>query len=115
MSSTSPAQGATLIKVGWLQKRGEYIKNWRPRFFQLWSDGSFIGYKEVPKNKELEPLNNFTVVGAEVLKTEKPKPNTFFLRIIQWTTFVQRTFHVDTPEEREEWINAIQQVAEQCK
>ena len=40
---------------------GEYIKNWRPRYFQLWSDGSFIGYKEVPKSREVEPLNNFSV------------------------------------------------------
>lgn len=40
---------------------GEYIKNWRPRYFQLWSDGSFIGYKEIPKSRETEPLNNFSV------------------------------------------------------
>jgi RAC serine/threonine-protein kinase len=46
---------------------GEYIKNWRPRYFQLWSDGSFIGYKEVPKNKDAVPLNNFTVAGKNTL------------------------------------------------
>ena len=41
---------------------GEYIKNWRPRYFQLWSDGNFLGYKDVPrKDEEPEPLNKFTV------------------------------------------------------
>ena len=39
---------------------GEYIKNWRPRYFQLWSDGSFLGYKD-PSKMDDEPLNNFTV------------------------------------------------------
>ena len=42
---------------------GEYIKNWRPRYFQLWSDGSFVGYKELPKSKDTEPLNNFSVAS----------------------------------------------------
>ena len=40
---------------------GEYIKNWRPRYFQLWSDGTFIGYKEIPKSRETEPLHYFSV------------------------------------------------------
>lgn len=45
---------------------GEYIKNWRPRYFQLWSDGSFIGWKEVPKGKDVVPLNNFTIAGKHL-------------------------------------------------
>ena len=40
---------------------GEYIKNWRSRYFQPWSDGTFIGYKEIPKSRETEPLHNFSV------------------------------------------------------
>ncbi|TWW72235.1 RAC-alpha serine/threonine-protein kinase [Takifugu flavidus] len=46
------------------------------------------------------------------MKTERPKPNTFIIRCLQWTTVIERTFHVDTPEEREEWTKAIQAVAE---
>jgi hypothetical protein len=37
------AEEATIVKQGWLLKRGEYIKNWRNRWFQLKSDGSFRG------------------------------------------------------------------------
>ena len=42
---------------------GEYIKTWRPRYFLLKNDGTFIGYKERPQDVEQResPLNNFSV------------------------------------------------------
>ncbi|XP_073454600.1 RAC-beta serine/threonine-protein kinase [Aquarana catesbeiana] len=108
-----------VVKEGWLQKRGEYIKTWRPRYFLLKSDGSFIGYKEKPDSSEhsvsMPPLNNFTVGECQLMKTERPRPNTFVIRCLQWTTVIERTFHVDTPEEREEWMRAIQTVANSLK
>ncbi|KAJ7345242.1 hypothetical protein JRQ81_001192, partial [Phrynocephalus forsythii] len=52
-----------IVKEGWLHKRGEYIKTWRPRYFLLKNDGTFIGYKERPQDVEQResPLNNFSV------------------------------------------------------
>ncbi|XP_057244550.1 RAC-beta serine/threonine-protein kinase-like, partial [Malurus melanocephalus] len=96
---------------------GEYIKTWRPRYFLLKSDGSFIGYKERPEGPEpaLPPLNNFSVAECQLMKSERPRPNTFIIRCLQWTTVIERTFHVDSPEEREEWIQAIQAVAHSLK
>uniref|UniRef100_A0A672I1Z3 non-specific serine/threonine protein kinase n=1 Tax=Salarias fasciatus TaxID=181472 RepID=A0A672I1Z3_SALFA len=87
---------------------------WRPRYFLLKSDGTFIGYKERPQDvDQLEtPLNNFSVAQCQLMKTERPKPNTFIIRCLQWTTVIERTFHVETPEEREEWTKAIQAVAD---
>uniref|UniRef100_V9KF61 non-specific serine/threonine protein kinase n=1 Tax=Callorhinchus milii TaxID=7868 RepID=V9KF61_CALMI len=106
-----------IVKEGWLHKRGEYIKTWRPRYFLLKTDGTFIGYKERPQDvDQLEtPLNNFSVAQCQLMKTERPKPNTFIIRCLQWTTVIERTFHVDTPEEREEWTKAIQAVADNLK
>uniref|UniRef100_A0A7N8YKX2 non-specific serine/threonine protein kinase n=1 Tax=Mastacembelus armatus TaxID=205130 RepID=A0A7N8YKX2_9TELE len=103
-----------IVKEGWLHKRGEYIKTWRPRYFLLKSDGTFIGYKERPQDvDQLEtPLNNFSVAQCQLMKTERPRPNTFIIRCLQWTTVIERTFHVETPEEREEWTKAIQTVAD---
>lgn len=71
-----------LIKEGILLKRGEHIKNWRSRYFMLFDDGSLYGYKQRPEDSDSfrEPLNNFTVRGCQVLKTERPRPNTFILR-----------------------------------
>ncbi|XP_060685186.1 RAC-alpha serine/threonine-protein kinase isoform X2 [Hemiscyllium ocellatum] len=107
----------TIVKEGWLHKRGEYIKTWRPRYFLLKTDGTFIGYKERPQDAEqLEtPLNNFSVAQCQLMKTERPKSNTFIIRCLQWTTVIERTFHVDSPEEREEWTKAIQTVADRLK
>lgn len=34
------------------------------------------------------------------MKAERPRPNTFIIRCLQWTTVIERTFHVDSPEER---------------
>ncbi|XP_016391683.1 RAC-alpha serine/threonine-protein kinase-like [Sinocyclocheilus rhinocerous] len=103
-----------IVKEGWLHKRGEYIKTWRPRYFLLKSDGTFIGYKERPQDvDQLEtPLNNFSVAQCQLMKTERPKPNTFIIRCLQWTTVIERTFHVERPEEREEWTKAIQTVSD---
>uniref|UniRef100_A0A671TTJ0 non-specific serine/threonine protein kinase n=1 Tax=Sparus aurata TaxID=8175 RepID=A0A671TTJ0_SPAAU len=106
-----------IVREGWLHKRGEYIKTWRPRYFILKSDGSFIGYKEKPdlNDQTLPPLNNFSVAECQLMKTERPRPNTFVIRCLQWTTVIERTFHVDSNEEREEWMWAIQSVANSLK
>ncbi|XP_019504121.1 PREDICTED: RAC-beta serine/threonine-protein kinase-like isoform X2 [Hipposideros armiger] len=107
----------SVIKEGWLHKRGEFIKTWRPRYFLLKSDGSFIGYKERPEDPDqtLPPLNNFSVAECQLMKTEIPRPNTFVIRCLQWTTVIERTFYVDSPDEREEWMQAIQMVADSLK
>lgn len=39
---------------------GEYIKNWRPRWFVLRSDGTFYGFKQKP-TVGIEPLNQFKI------------------------------------------------------
>ncbi|KAM9358804.1 RAC-beta serine/threonine-protein kinase isoform 2-T2 [Symphorus nematophorus] len=108
----------SVVREGWLHKRGEYIKTWRPRYFILKSDGSFIGYKEKPEvssDHSLPPLNNFSVAECQLMKTERPRPNTFVIRCLQWTSVIERTFHVDSNEERKEWMRSIQAVANSLK
>uniref|UniRef100_M4AH98 non-specific serine/threonine protein kinase n=1 Tax=Xiphophorus maculatus TaxID=8083 RepID=M4AH98_XIPMA len=103
-------------KEQWAKIFSEYIKNWRPRYFLLKTDGSFIGYKEKPQDADLPyPLNNFSVAKCQLMKTERPKPNTFIIRCLQWTTVIERTFHVDSPDERDEWTEAIQMVADKLQ
>uniref|UniRef100_A0A3Q0T1D9 non-specific serine/threonine protein kinase n=1 Tax=Amphilophus citrinellus TaxID=61819 RepID=A0A3Q0T1D9_AMPCI len=95
----------------------EYIKTWRPRYFILKSDGSFIGYKEKPdlNNQTPPPLNTFSVAECQLMKTERPRPNTFIMRCLQRTAATERTLHVESSEEREEWMQAIQSVADSLK
>lgn len=72
-----------LVKEGWLNKRAEHMKTWRARYFVLYENGDFLGFRskqDSASDKLNEPLNNFTVLNCQVLKTERPKANTFILR-----------------------------------
>lgn len=111
MSAAEACGQAKIIKEGWLLKRGEHIKNWRQRYFILFDDGALIGFKSKPDHDMRDPLNNFTVKGCQLMKTDRPKPFTFLIRGLQWTTVIERTFHVESEKEREEWVQAIQYVA----
>lgn len=104
------------VKEGYLWKRGEHIKNWRKRYFILCKDGSFLGFRSKPEGGDTsDPLNNFTVKDCQLMKIDRPRPNTFLIRGLQWTTVVERMFCVDSPEEREEWIQAIRSVSDNLK
>ena len=79
---------------------GEHIRNWRSRYFVLLDDGSLIGFKTKPENNLSDPLNNFTVKGCQIMTSDRPKPYTFLIRGLQWTTVIERTFHVESDKER---------------
>ena len=103
-----------VVKEGWLQKRGEHIKNWRSRYFVLRDDGTLVGFKAKPDQQmaaAAQPLNNFTVRGCQIMSVDKPKPYTFVIRGLQWAAVIERTFHVETEQEREDWVEAIRYVA----
>ncbi|CAK8677293.1 RAC-alpha serine/threonine-protein kinase-like isoform X2 [Clavelina lepadiformis] len=109
------ASDASVVKEGWLQKRGEYIRNWRRRYFILKTDGSFLGYKEKPSpDNHQEPLNNFSVHKSQVMHKEQGRDNAFvfLVRCLQWTTIIERTFTASSYEEREEWMKAIEGVSD---
>ncbi|VEL10545.1 unnamed protein product [Protopolystoma xenopodis] len=104
-----------VVKEGWLMKRGEHIKNWRRRYFILREDGTFYGYKSMPKDDMAQPLNNFTVRDCQLIVLNKPKPFTFLIRGLQWTNIVERLFFVETEVERKHWAEAIILVANKLK
>lgn len=110
-----PNPSRVIVKEGLLFKRGETIKNWRPRYFYLFDDGSLQGFKtkpEDPYSAANPPLNNFTVRGCQIMKTDRPKPYTFIIRIVQWNRTIERTFCVETEQEREKWIERMESVAQ---
>lgn len=89
---------------------GEHIKNWRSRYFVLCGDGTLRGFKSKPDLQTLltsQPLNNFTVRGCQIMTIDRPKPYTFVIRGLQWTTVIERTFHVESERERAAWMSAI--------
>lgn len=103
---------SVVTKEGWLFKRGEHIKNWRRRYFVLREDGSLLGYKSKPESSAPgEKLNNFTVKGCQIMSIDRPKPFTFIIRGLQWTNVIERMFHVESEDERFQWMEAIRYVA----
>lgn len=89
---------------------GEHIKNWRSRYFVLRDDGTLVGFKAKPDQQmaaAAQPLNNFTVRGCQIMSVDRPKPYTFVIRGLQWAAVIERTFHVETEQEREDWVAAI--------
>lgn len=115
MSGALVSGSDQVVKEGWLQKRGEHIKNWRSRYFVLRDDGTLVGFKSKPDQQiaaSAQPLNNFTVRGCQIMSVDRPKPYTFVIRGLQWTTVIERTFHVETEQEREDWVAAIRYVAD---
>nr|CAA58499.2 RAC protein kinase DRAC-PK85 [Drosophila melanogaster] len=121
LSSPSVTSGHALteqtqvVKEGWLMKRGEHIKNWRQRYFVLHSDGRLMGYRSKPADSASTPsdflLNNFTVRGCQIMTVDRPKPFTFIIRGLQWTTVIERTFAVESELERQQWTEAIRNVS----
>ena len=102
----------SVVKEGWLNKRGKHIKTWRKRYFILKDDGTLLGYRSnTDPSQNVEPTNNFTVQKCQIMTLDKPKPYTFIIRGLQWTQTVERTFHVDSEEERQSWTKAITNVA----
>ncbi|KAL5288209.1 AKT3 family protein [Megaselia abdita] len=112
MSCDVKSSTANVVKEGWLFKRGEHIKTWRSRYFILKDDGTLLGYRNNnDPSQNVEPTNNFTVKRCQIMTLDKPKPYTFIIRGLQWTQIIERTFHVDSEEERQSWTAAIRNVA----
>merc|ERR1719312_1911383 len=101
-----------IVKEGWLMKRGEVIKNWRPRYFVLKKDGQLLGYKSRPSSHADpgEACNNFTVRECQTMLSDSPKPFGFSLRGLYEETVVERIFHTEADSDRSEWISCIEGV-----
>jgi len=112
---SSESIGSVQTKVvyeGWLNKRGEYIQNWRKRYFLLMDNGQFLGFRTKPSNDKdiTDPENNFTIRNCTIFPDNKPKPFTFTIRLLHGTTIVERVFSVDSEQERLTWTTLIEEV-----
>lgn len=101
-----------VVREGWLQKRGEHIRNWRARYFLLFSNGDLVGFRTQPeRNNYRDPTNKFTVRDCQIMEADRPRPYSFTIRGLHWTNVIERNFSVDTEQERAEWVNAIRHVS----
>lgn len=116
MAERGSSEAVFLVKEGLLQKRGEHIKNWRPRYFRLYSNGDFLGYKSKPAVDGQETLNKFKInASARIQANDKIKKNCFVIRCLQFTSFIERNLCTDSEGERKEWIEAVEGVIERLR
>ncbi|CAI2354434.1 unnamed protein product [Caenorhabditis sp. 36 PRJEB53466] len=115
--STKSRRPEDVVIEGWLHKKGEHIRNWRPRYFILFYDGALLGFRAKPKESVPypEPLNDFMIKDASTMLFEKPRPNMFMVRCLQWTTVIERTFYAESAEARQKWIEAIEAITKRYK
>ncbi|KNE66793.1 AGC/AKT protein kinase [Allomyces macrogynus ATCC 38327] len=96
-----PRTGAVVQKEGWLNKQGNFIRNWRPRWVQL-VDGILYYFKE-PAH-EVEPTNYFLLAGAKAQPYDRHGPTCFELTLANGE---RRYMTAPSKDERDEWIAAI--------
>lgn len=109
-------EAVSIFKEGWLHKRGEHIKTWRPRYFILKSNGHFLGYNSRPSSaQEINNQNNlFFIKSCKIATSDKPKLNVFIVKCVgNQNSSVERFFASSTKLERDQWISAIQEVSSQ--
>uniref|UniRef100_A0A8R1E4S9 PH domain-containing protein n=1 Tax=Caenorhabditis japonica TaxID=281687 RepID=A0A8R1E4S9_CAEJA len=83
----------------------------------LFYDGALLGFRAKPKEGQPypEPLNDFMIKDAATMTFEKPRPNMFMVRCLQWTTIIERTFYAESAEARQKWIEAIEAISRRYK
>lgn len=114
-ATQGPKEVAPIVKEGYMFKRGEYIRNWRARYYILRADGVFHGFKSKEEAQTSAEIQNDFMLQEDVtiVTHEKPKLNTFIVQgIILRGMQVDRIYYTETAEDREEWISAIQAVVD---
>eukprot|EP00835_Amoeboradix_gromovi_P002137 NODE_114_length_19305_cov_0.149849.p7 type:complete len:309 gc:universal NODE_114_length_19305_cov_0.149849:8723-7797(-) len=89
------------IKQGWLVKQGNYIKNWRARWFVLYPNELYY-FKDPAEEKS--PTNCFVLNGIDCRAYEKLGNTCFELTI---NNGERRYMKTDSKSDRDEWIEAI--------
>ena len=68
MNPVSGTGQPRVVKQGWVEKKGEYLKNWAKRYLVLYDNGILNGYKTQPSPQDIAELggkheNKFNVKG----------------------------------------------------
>jgi len=100
----------SILKQGYLAKRGKLNTSWRDRFVRLWDDG-FMTYHKSEKKKHEKSLGRIDLSDAKVstpkFSESDLKDNGYVFRLAAGTRVYK--FHAIHNGLRSEWISAIQE------
>lgn len=75
----------------------------------LRSDGTFRGYKTKPAKDTDAPINFFDIQNSTITEDDSQAKKSKFgitIRFMQVSRVIERSFHLDTAAERDEWMTA---------
>ncbi|KAF5274282.1 hypothetical protein FQR65_LT04400 [Abscondita terminalis] len=105
----------SIVKEGWIWKKGEHLRNWRLRYYILLENGQFLGYKKIPDEHTIKtPLNCFNVKSCEIFEIDSIKQFVFILKCFQQYSQIERIFSLSNENDRKEWITAIRTTSQSC-
>lgn len=100
-----------VVKEGWLRKKGEFIKNWRARYFQLYSDGYLLGFKGGSPYDGGLAENSFRITNCRIVMDRKTE-NLFQCSFLDQKCVIYRLFKAESGEDREEWVKCISETSQ---
>ncbi|KAK9807263.1 hypothetical protein WJX73_004759 [Symbiochloris irregularis] len=92
-------------RSGWLEKQGEYMPNWRRRWFVL-KQGKIFWFKSDSVSPDSQPRGVIEVNKCLSIKGAEEtlnKPHAFEIS----TTETNMYFIADSDKDKEDWINAV--------
>jgi len=122
MNSVSGTGQPRVVKQGWVEKKGEYLKNWAKRYLVLYDNGILNGYKTEPSPQEIAELggkheNKFNVKDNSIIRLEDGLG--FKIRCRQQDNQngnIERSFRCSSGrEDRDDWCDKIEQISTQCR
>ncbi|CAM8889158.1 unnamed protein product [Rhodiola kirilowii] len=92
-------------RTGWLSKQGEYLRNWRRRWFVL-KQGKLFWFKESTVSRISRPRGVIPVASCLTVKGAEDILNMPFA--FEMSTSIDTMYFIaDSENEKEDWINSI--------
>ncbi|CAM8897821.1 hypothetical protein QQ045_024627 [Rhodiola kirilowii] len=92
-------------RTGWLSKQGEYLRNWRRRWFVL-KQGKLFWFKESTVSRISRPRGVIPVASCLTVKGAEDVLNKPFA--FEMSTSIDTMYFIaDSENEKEDWINSI--------
>ncbi|CAM8893833.1 unnamed protein product [Rhodiola kirilowii] len=92
-------------RTGWLGKQGEYLRNWRRRWFVL-KQGKLFWFKDSTVSRISRPRGVIPVASCLTVKGAEDVLNKPFA--FEMSTSIDTMYFIaDSENEKEDWINSI--------
>jgi len=101
----APINGSQILQTGWLKKRSETFRRWKPRFFVL-QDRTLTYYEDESQTKPKGTISLELVHKMKPVDTKKYGQANCFELVSATTIYA---ISAETPQERDTWMAKIEE------